>query len=172
MKKAQQLSINFLVKFILAVTLFGLGSVLIWNIFFSSTDTLEIVDEEFDKRIFALNCKPLETVCVGGTVVEIESGENLLFTVKVFNNHNNANSYDLGLDLYDSNGDKVTNNAEAIFSPPFKEFDIPAKDSLEMDFLLKTSKHLEEGEYAIRLVVNPDAVGMADVPKRLYLTVN
>jgi len=173
MKKAQQLSINFLVKFILALVLFSLGLVLMWNIFHSSKDTLSISQQEFDKRIFALNCKPSETVCVGTNNLIISPGDNILIDIKVFNNNNDELYYDLDFSLMDETNNYVDDSDKALLLPnKYSDEAIGAKSSKDFDVMLKTSKHLPRGSYVVRILVsnNPSSTD-DDVPKRIYVDV-
>lgn len=171
MVKAQELSINFLVKFILAVVLFGLGTVLMWNIYFASTDTLDVSQQEFDRRIFALNCKPSETVCIGANNLDIASGESVLISVKIFNNHNEEHSYDVTMELRDSDNQPVPTTNYKILPTSYVAERISAKDSKELNILFKTDKRMAEGDYALRILVEPDSSQMRDIPKRIYITI-
>ena len=171
-KKSQAMSINFLVKFILAIVLFSLGVMLIWSIFNSGKDTLGVSQKEFDKRIFALNCDPSEVVCVGTNNLDISAGDNILIDVKVFNNGAD-NLYDIYFSIRDENNN-VIDEAELVSLMPnsYSSQLISAKSSKEFPVQLRTSKKLPKGAYVVRILVsnNPSSTD-DDVPKRIYVEV-
>lgn len=173
-KKSQQISIHFLVVFILAVVMFGLGVMLIWRIFFSSSDVVNISQAEFDKKIFALNCKPSEVVCIGANKVEINPGESVMISLKIFNNHNAELSYDVSYELMDSSNELLSQEEEETFQLlplRYSSEVIPAKQDKELDVLLKTSKRLPEGDYSLRIKVSPTSLD-TDIYRRVHIEVN
>ncbi len=168
MSKGQQLSIEFLVKFILAITLFGLGIVLMWSIFYGSKETFDISQQEFDRQIFALNCKPSEVVCVGTNNLGVSAGENILINLKIFNNHNEELKFKIEFELRNYE-DRVVTSGGDLMPKIYSDELINPKSDKEYSVLFKTLKTLPKGDYVIRILVSPERLD--PIPRRIYVKV-
>ena len=177
-KTAQQLSIQFLVRFILAIVVFGLGIALMWQIFFSSVDTQKISQDNFDQKIAALNCKPSEIICISGTDFEISSGEDVLIETKLSNLFSEDVTFDVFLEIRDSNNDEVpTGSDEDIQLLPKQYTDevVEVRAEKELPFLIKTEKTLSDGPYVARFTFKQTDCGpncLDEEYKRVQFTVS
>lgn len=169
--KAQQISINFLVRFILAMVLFGLGVIFMWNIYDASTGTSEGVQGEFDRRIATLNCKPTETVCVNSNKFEIGPGERVLVDLKLSNPQAVDLTYDLDIQIRNSEdevivGEGYTQADYLEIVPAFYHNQVvESKGELDRPFLISTTNRMTKGSYVARIVVENVACGTQCLPE-------
>ncbi|HLC65395.1 MAG TPA: hypothetical protein VJI46_04705 [Candidatus Nanoarchaeia archaeon] len=83
--KGIELSVNFLITLILSLVLFGMGVMLVYNIFAGAEDLSKITEDELHKEIAALQCRTDARVCFGVETLEIERGDAGFFMVRVIN---------------------------------------------------------------------------------------
>lgn len=176
--KSQDLSINFLVKFILAITMFGLGVALVWQIFFDSTETANISQGEFEKRIAALNCRPNEVVCISSTAFDVKAGESVLLDMKISNVFSDDLTFVSTIKILNSTGTEIFGQgivSELIEVLPkiYPSEGIKAKNEKNLPFLIKTTKSLPKGMYVAHIEVT---YGSLEDPqteiKRIQFSVN
>ncbi|MGM5483576.1 MAG: hypothetical protein ACQER9_01515 [Nanobdellota archaeon] len=166
-KKAQGLSVNFLVKFILAVTIFGMGVALMWAIYDNSTSTMKITQSEFDNRLFDLNCRSTETLCIASAKDNINSGDNILIGAKIYNNIDRTITGYIKADIYDKNSE--VNSPEVKIMPEDQEVNIEPKGSKEFTFAVVTTKNAPKGKYIVNFELVRDNLG--NIPGRYYFDV-
>lgn len=171
--KSQGLQINFLVKFILSIVIFGLGVLFIWNIFDDSIATLLIPGQEIDKKIQALNCQPTEMVCVGASTIEISGGEIFLLDVRVFNNFASDVTYNSSVYLLYANSTAYpSSDANISLQPKNFQITVKAKSSNDYSLILQTTKQAPKGEYSIQIKLEPPTgSGLSNQIKRINLFV-
>ena len=170
-KKAQQLSINFLIKFILAIVLFGMGFIFLKMIFSQSINMMEIPQNDIDDRIFALNCDSKQAICVGRNSLEMSPGELYVVDVKLYNNFNDDMDATAEMFLIDNSSDDATRAypGKITIRPTYLEnIFIPAKGNSEFSFAIILGKEAPEGSYAIRIFVDRGP-GLEDKVKRINL---
>lgn len=85
MKKAIQLSLNFLVTVIIAVVILVLGVKFINDIAGEATELESLTTEQLDKRIGQLVCESTDRVCIGISKKTIPKGEFDVFGIKIIN---------------------------------------------------------------------------------------
>ena len=85
MKKAIQLSLNFLVTVIIAVVILVLGVKFINDIAGEATELESLTTEQLDKRIGQLVCESTDRVCIGISRKTIPKGEFDVFGIKIIN---------------------------------------------------------------------------------------
>ncbi len=84
-KKGIQLSVNFIVTFILAIVLFGMGIMFARMIMGGGTELSEKTYDQFDKKIGELACSRGEHVCIAGNSKTIERESVDVFPVTIKN---------------------------------------------------------------------------------------
>ena len=84
-KKGIELSINFLVTLILAITIFSFGIIFARNLLGGASELTEMTDSDLDKRIGDLLCSGNERVCYGIRDKTIKRGEFDIFGVRILN---------------------------------------------------------------------------------------
>ena len=158
-KKAQDLSINFLVKFILAVVIFGLGVILMWNIFYDSTSTAELTQGAFDRRIAALNCNPNDLVCISSNRFALRAGENVLIEMKLQNSFNQELEFNIKMEIRNSNNSVVIGDGATIADHmtvlplQYSNEVVEARSSKDFPFLVSTTRRAIKGMYVARIEI-------------------
>ena len=85
MKKAIELSLNFLVTVIIAVAILVLGVKFINDIAGEATELESLTTDQLDKKITELNCESTDRVCIGISKKTIPKGEFDVFGIKIIN---------------------------------------------------------------------------------------
>jgi hypothetical protein len=157
-KKAQTISINFLVKFILAIVMFGLGVTLLWNIYAQSTDTSDLLNSDLSSRIVDLNCKPTQVVCVSTSRVEIQAGETYIVDFEIHNNHGVKINYDIEALLEDpDSGAYITLEGDIVLRIPEDRFALDGRSEKGFPIGIATTKKTPKGWYTLRVKISPVA---------------
>ena len=155
-KKAQALSINFLVKFILAIVLFGLGVSFMWMIFNHGKDLADSPSRDFDEKLFALNCDGKSVICIGASSIDAKRGKSYLVDFEIFNNYNkDLNGVKVFVELRDTDDEFVGSLKGISILPSKQELNVPGLSSTKGSFLVKVSKETPKIEtpYTIRMSV-------------------
>jgi len=63
-KRGIELSVNFLVMFILAIVIFGLGIVFLYSLFNDAQDIFHLTQDQLDDRLASVACSARDRVCV------------------------------------------------------------------------------------------------------------
>ena len=84
-KKGIELSANFLVTIILAITIFVFGNMFARNLLGGSEDITKMTEEDLDAKMDELMCPGDERVCFGVRSKSADRGELLIFGVRVLN---------------------------------------------------------------------------------------
>ena len=85
MKKAIELSLNFLVTIIIALVIFGFGIKFIYDIATKSENLKDMTLDQIDKRIEGLVCETTDRVCIVPTRRVIKRGNVGFFGMKITN---------------------------------------------------------------------------------------
>jgi hypothetical protein len=85
MKKAIELSLNFLVTVIIAVAILVLGVKFINDIAGEATELESLTTDQLDKKITELNCESTDRVCISISKKTIPKGEFDVFGIKIIN---------------------------------------------------------------------------------------
>lgn len=84
-KKAIELSINFLVMFILAVIVFSFGVRFIYQLYEEAEDIKRVTIDELDESIGNILCSSSQRVCIGQDKHVVPRGEFTIYAVNVIN---------------------------------------------------------------------------------------
>ncbi|MBW2979814.1 hypothetical protein KY360_00175 [Candidatus Woesearchaeota archaeon] len=84
-KKGIELSINFIVIFILAITVFGFGLRFAYMLLGGAEDLTKMAEDELDDRIEDIMCPGDERVCLGTRTRTLRKGNHAVFGVRVLN---------------------------------------------------------------------------------------
>lgn len=85
MKKGIELSLNFLVTIIIALTIFMFGLRFIYNLASEATELESMTIDELDNKIGQLLCEGTDRVCIGIDKKTIQKGKFDVFGIKVTN---------------------------------------------------------------------------------------
>ena len=92
MKKAIELSLNFLVTIIIALVIFGFGIKFIYDIATKSENLKDMTLDQIDKKIEGLVCESTDRVCIVPTRRVIKRGNVGFFGMKIVNVISDAES--------------------------------------------------------------------------------
>lgn len=84
-KKAIELSINFLVMFVLAVVVFSFGVRFIYQLYEEAEEIKRVTIDELDDSIGDILCSSSQRVCIGQDKYLVPRGEFIIFAVNVIN---------------------------------------------------------------------------------------
>jgi hypothetical protein len=84
-KKGVELSANFLVTIILAITIFVFGIMFARNLLGGAEDITKMTEEDIDAKMDELLCPGDERVCFGVRTKAADRGELLIFGIRVLN---------------------------------------------------------------------------------------
>lgn len=145
--KSQGLPINFLVKFILAFVVFGLGIVFLWSIYEQGRDMA--IDPS--QHIRALNCPPTQPICVGASTVSLRGGESALVDVRIFNNRDIDVEYTGASVVIDfEEGGSSTLVVSPMNAPGFT---VGPRSSYRLSFLVTAERTTLKGAYSVRIAI-------------------
>lgn len=85
MAKGIELSVNFLVMFILAIVTFGLGLTFLYNIYGQTQEFSNITKEQIDGQIHDLLCTSADKICISGNHQQIRRNEYGVFGMHAYN---------------------------------------------------------------------------------------
>src|SRR3989338_437711 len=91
MKKGIELSLNFLVTIIIAITIFMFGVKFIYTLTSEATNLESMTTDELDRKIGELLCDSTERVCIGIDKKTIQKGKLDVFGIKITNINSGAN---------------------------------------------------------------------------------
>jgi hypothetical protein len=93
-KNAIELSVNFLVLFVLAIVLFGGSVYLINNLYSQAKDAIPKSQEDLNKKIEDLSCSSTETICVINNHAKVSRDQKIVqMGIKVYNVANDKTEY-------------------------------------------------------------------------------
>jgi len=84
-KRGIELSVNFLVTIVIAITIFLFGIRFIYNLASEATSLASLTTDELDARIGDLLCESTDRICIGIDKKVIAKGEYGVFGVKIVN---------------------------------------------------------------------------------------
>ncbi|MCX8147380.1 MAG: hypothetical protein N3D84_02845 [Candidatus Woesearchaeota archaeon] len=162
-KKAIELSINFIVIFILSIILFGFGIYFARMIMGGGTELTEKTFEEFDKRIGELVCGRGESVCINANNKQIQRTKTDYFPVTVKNDLKETHRFMINVDLsriYSNTNDliyqKGTTTPASNFvniMPNSHEITLEAGESNTIPILVQPLKEAVAGQYSFDVLV-------------------
>ncbi|MFT4326914.1 MAG: hypothetical protein ACMXYK_05415, partial [Candidatus Woesearchaeota archaeon] len=153
-RKAMELTINFLVTFIIGVVVFGLGIVMLWSIFNSSVDLMNLSHGSIDMRFPALNCNTSVDVCIGESIIELAPRDISLLEVKLFNNFDTEMQVNYTVELLYANNSRANEGGPAVgrfqIAPERESFIINPKSNGEILTAIYLERNMPKGTYVIR----------------------
>lgn len=156
-RRGIELSINFLVTFILAIVLFGLGILFAKNLFGGSNELVDVTQEQLDDAIERMFCNQNELVCLNLNSLTLARGDSHVFGVMVLNALPAA---DFHVDVTTTRFIDKDGNPVPPTGPPANPLDI-FPDGL--DFTLEKNKEERVGFRIAALPTNPKGKYIVDV---------
>ena len=87
-KAAIELSMNFLVMMIIAITIFAFGVQFVYRISSQAIELKDLTADELDARVDDLLCSSSSKVCIGKDTQTVQRGEFKAYGIKVLNVEN------------------------------------------------------------------------------------
>lgn len=115
MKKGIELSMNFLVTVIIAITIFMFGIKFIYDLTSQATELEGLTTEQLDRRIGELLCESTDRVCIGIDKRLIPRGELGVFGIKIVNIRSGEN-FEISVTVtgYTNNNEPISTDPDVI----------------------------------------------------------
>ncbi len=160
-KKGVELSVNFLVTLLLAITVLGFGIKFAYDIA-SSAQKIETQERErIDAELENLACRLEDRVCIGTTTKKVQQGKTAYFGVKVINVQNADKNFKLMVNFpspcgVDKSGNQIPDCSS--LTPIYNqiEFTIAPKESSKQLVAVKIPKEAKSGTYIVTVQVFED----------------
>ena len=176
-KKGIELSINFLVTLILAITIFSFGIIFARNLMGGAEELTSMTESDLDKRIGDLLCSGNERVCYGIRDLTIRRGDFDIFGVRILNVLNTADKNTFKLTVtrrgYIPKGQKTINpspDVQLTVIPETREESIPNNEEDTFGIGIEVPRNALPGRYILDVSVTYDSNNEYDFNK-LYVTV-
>jgi hypothetical protein len=180
-KKAIELSVNFLVTFILAIVVFGAGMFILRGMINNAESTLDLTQKDLDARINQLSCSSKEAMCLSNNDASTQRGKAIIFGVTINNYLTQATKFKIttqqitgiGKDGQEINIALDENQRPNLF-PKETSTEVEAKSSQTTAMGINVPKATIPGTYSFVVKVEPEEqnTGFAPVSKRLTFKVN
>ena len=173
MKKAIELSMNFLVTIIIALVIFGFGVRFIYNLASQSEKLKDLTLEDLDKKIEDLFCESTDKICIGTNKKIIERGNYDFFTVKVINI---LNDQEFRLNIEKPTPSGYTKNNEPINTNDIKlkyreNFFIKRNEEKSIAIGIEVPKNAISGTYILDVKIEPYYLKDKTTLQKIYVAV-
>lgn len=181
-KKGIELSVNFLVTFIIAIVLFSLGIVFARHLFGGASNITELSQEELNKRIEELFCTGTELVCLNTNSRTMKRGEQYILGVNVVNALGTTEDFRVSVintKAFDKENNVIFDRAGGMdpspgqdidIFPESKDFTLGPNQQERTGIMVSTRPSNPYGKYVVDVVVlhngNP-----YDKPQKFYVTI-
>jgi len=163
MKKAIELSLNFLVTVILALVIFGFGIRFINNLASDVDKLKDFTFDELDKQVEDLLCESTDKVCLGTTKKVIQKGDFDVFGVKIINVISDSgfdDNFKVNLEvskLIKKNNEEVTADLDELIEVKYRDDLIKIQKNEEDDIGIgiEVKKGAPSGTYILDVWVEP-----------------
>ena len=161
-KAAIELSMNFLVMVIIAITIFGFGIGFVYTILNNAQSLKDLTTEDLDQRISDLMCKKTQKVCVEKEILVLSQGELEIVGIRILNIEDGGSEMDFKIEMSEGIYIDQDNNVQPITTPikvmPIVRHEtIRLNDMKSMGFGFEIDKYALRGTYVFNLnVTRPD----------------
>ena len=157
-RKAIELSVNFIVTFILAIVVFGMGIIFARNIMSGGTELTQQTYEKFDQQIGELTCSRGESICLSSSTKDIERGKVDAFPVTIKNDLKEKTAFIMNVEpsrAYNSDNTEMTIptgewNIDFLYDDT--EFTLEPGESRTIPVLVSPKKSAVTGKYSYNAV--------------------
>lgn len=157
-KKGIELSLNFLVTIIIALTIFMFGIGFIYNLASEAQGLEEVSIDSLDRRIGSLLCDGTDRVCIGMDRQTIERGEFGIFGLKITNVNADEESFDIIVEpsgFTQNNGPIEPVTGDQITTKYRSNVVLERNKQEEMGIGVQVSKDARTGTYILDVRVEP-----------------
>jgi len=160
-KRSIELSLNFIVIFIISVIIFGFGIKFISNLSSEATELQEITISELDQRIGNLVCEGADRVCIGIDRKIIKRKEFEIFGLKILNVLDSQN-FDISIlpveeygevVVIKKDGAKVLSDIGLIVQPSFRRVYIRLNEEAKIGIGVEVPANAVSGTYIFNVEI-------------------
>lgn len=177
-KASITLTINFLVTFIIAIVVFGMGLILAKQMFSGAGGLADKTFEDIDKQIGSLICSGSAKICFTAKQKRIERGAFGVFGLSVENVFSDEKDFEItiGPGTYmspDQSGSSVHPSALGIL-PMGRTMTLAAKETDKMGIGIEVPKDALSGTYSFNVNIKYDdgrTMKEYDSPRKIYVKV-
>jgi hypothetical protein len=170
--KGIELSVNFLVGFVLAIVLFGLGVSLLYTIFNQSTSLHEITQDQINSQITALLCSAKEKVCIAGNRVPHERDTLAIYGVYIYNIYDTQGNFTVRVEpgiAVDQNENFINNTLDLITRTESKRIPPNSQDDLGIGVFIP--RNALAGTYVFDVYIIPTIQNAQMEKRKIYVNV-
>jgi len=157
-KKGMELSLNFLVTIIIAITIFIFGLRFVYTLVSNATDLEETSIESLDIQIGSLLCGSGDRVCIPVDKKIIQKGKFDVFGVKIVNIYD-ARDFEINVERPSPSGYTKSNQAiesdKLIWKPKTRSVFIERNKEAEVGIGVEVPKSTASGTYIFDIKVLP-----------------
>lgn len=173
-KKGIELSVNFVVMLIIAMTIFGMGLVLFGKFFGEAENIRENLDEQTKRELQQQMINSPEQVVIYPTQMTIEKGKGSVFGVGILNidetdDFTITTTFD-GTSCYDRKGEKFECEENNIRVVETITREIAGNKREIMDVPVRVDRAVSIGKYAVKVEVS-DSGGTVLSTNLVYINV-
>lgn len=172
MARGIELSVNFLVGFVLAIVLFGFGVAFLYTIFGQAVDLGDVTKDEIDARVNELLCSAKEKICISGNRVPHEPGTLAVMGVFIYNVYDYQETFHIDVEAgtaIDLNKDDIPNDLILVTESTTLTIDANKQEYTGVG--IQVPRNAEKGTYVFDVTIFPQTAN--DVDKRkIYVTVD
>lgn len=169
-RKAMELSVNFIVTFILAIVVFGMGIMFARNIMSGGTELTQQTYEKFNQNIDELVCSRGESICLSSSTKDIERGKIDSFSVAIKNDLKDRTTFKMEVTpsrAYNSDNTEMTLSTggwNIDFMYDESEFSLEPGESRTIPVLVSPKRSAITGKYSYNAVFSYEQIDANGLP--------
>ncbi|MFW5747127.1 MAG: hypothetical protein ACOCWQ_06285 [Nanoarchaeota archaeon] len=167
-----ELSVNFLVGFVLAVTIFGMGIFLLYTIFGQAKDLHTLTQDEIDSQVSQMLCSAEEKVCISGNRLPRKPGSLAVFGIYIYNIKPQRETYTIHITDADRSinpsKEYIENELQVVSST--RQVTIDANEQENLGAGIQIPRGTKKGTYVFKAEISPDSGGQAET-RLIYVLV-
>lgn len=180
-RKGIEMSVNFIVAFILAIVLFGMGIIIARMIMGGGTELTEETYRQFDQQVGELICSRGESICISVNNKAIKKDKVDVFPITVKNDLPEKLEFKMKVELaraFKNDNSEIPPDLWNIsWMPDEQDFTLGPGESNTLPVLVKPEKWAYPGKYSFSVYIsyNKDGSWMLypdDRPHKFYVDVS
>ncbi|MBU0536597.1 MAG: hypothetical protein KKE20_06535 [Nanoarchaeota archaeon] len=168
-KKAMELSVNFIVTFIMAIVLFGMGLMFARSIMSGGTELTEEAYDQMSQQIDSLVCSRGESVCISTNNKEIERKQIAVFPITIKNELPDRQDFRVTVELaraWNLENDELYSEGQALpvisWLPQQDTTPLDPGESITLPVIVKAEKDSLLGKYSFSIYFESSEPGADD----------
>lgn len=173
-KRAIELSLNFLVIFIISIVIFGFGISFIKRLSSEAIDLQDIAIADLDKRISDVICEGSDRVCIGRERLTIRRKELGVFGLKILNMLD-SQEFEIKVDPSSPLGYKKDNtpitDPPLLVNPPSRAVRIGKNEEKQVGIGVQVPPNAASGTYILNVDIKQQNGESYSTVQKLYVDV-